>query len=195
MTTAQAHTCYCHWLSPLQHPAGSPQLHPEVQQGAAEHVEEPGDLVAPLHPARLQPSQRRGGAAHPPRQLRDHQHAAHADTDVSWKAVWAEGETHMRWHCTSWTNERSISFVHTWKAPTLISRHADVRLIGAIMGKYVETTLLSSNLVFSASYMPCLRLKPQQASQASGKYDYSLRGSSCPMIFPNGLETQKNLLI
>lgn len=68
--------------SPAQHPTGPPQLHPEVQQGAAEHVQEPRDLLAPLHVARLQPGQRRGGAAHPPRQLRDHQHAAHADADV-----------------------------------------------------------------------------------------------------------------
>lgn len=70
-------------FSPVQHPAGPPQLHPEVQQRAAEHVEEPRDLLASLHVARLQPGQRGGGAAHPPRQLRDHQHAAHADADVS----------------------------------------------------------------------------------------------------------------
>lgn len=67
----------------LQHPDGSSQRHPEVHQGAAEHVQEPRDLLASLHPARLQPSQRGGGAAHPPRQLRDHQHASYADTGVS----------------------------------------------------------------------------------------------------------------
>lgn len=50
--------------------------------------------MAPLHPAGLQPSQRRGGAAHPPGQLRDHQHAPHADTDVSRVFGLCEGGKH-----------------------------------------------------------------------------------------------------
>lgn len=76
-------TAPTHVFSTLQHPAGAPQLHPEIHQGAEEHVQEPRDLLASLHPARLQPSQRGGGATHPPRQLRDHQHASYADTGVS----------------------------------------------------------------------------------------------------------------
>lgn len=73
----------------LQHPAGSPQLHPEVHQGTEEHVKEQGNLLAALYAACLQPSQRRGGSTHPPRQLRDHQHAADADTGVS-SGIWWE---------------------------------------------------------------------------------------------------------
>lgn len=39
--------------------------------------------MASVHLACLQPGQWRDGAAYPPRQLRDNQHAPHADTDVS----------------------------------------------------------------------------------------------------------------
>lgn len=70
-----------------QHPAGASQLHSEVNKGAAQHVEEQGDLLASLHTACVQPCEWRGGATNSFRKLRNYQHATHADPDVSLNTV------------------------------------------------------------------------------------------------------------